>query len=146
MHHATYLECIFSHAHDFIYLVQSSAEFVSLSQNPRHPAVVSLTPPHLWWPLSDLQQRCLWHHHLNPLPSVWYCLCLSLYYHKHRYHMCDLRYKSGKWVTPVIVYTCIYNYLSNWSGMTKGYFELSSLIETSTESIHQDLAIFVISK
>ena len=47
MHHATDLECIFSHAHDFIYLVQSAAESVSLSQNPRHPAVVSLTPPRL---------------------------------------------------------------------------------------------------
>ena len=41
------LECICSRLHDFIYLVQSAAESVSLSQNPRHPAVVSLTPHHL---------------------------------------------------------------------------------------------------
>ena len=61
------LECICTRANDFIYLVQSAAESVSLSQNPRHPAVVSLTPPRLWWPLSDLQQHCLWHHHLSQL-------------------------------------------------------------------------------
>ena len=105
------LECIFSRAHDFIYLVQSAAESVSLSQNPRHPAVVSLTPPHLWWPPSDLQQRCLWHHHLSQLLSVWYCLCLSLYYHKHRYQYVCFTIQIGKWVTPVIVYIYVIIYL-----------------------------------